>query len=378
MNKLRADVFERLKKNARKISEGLDFPDVKDEEWKYTNYELLQRLQEIRLDGTPNIDFKVEAGSSGVIAESLESAFNKNNNFMREYLGKVIPATGDKLAAMHYSHVAGGLFLLLPKNTHANVASSLSGENSSIHNLIVLEEGAELNYFENYSHAKGFLVDATEIVAKENSAVNFFSFQNLPKDVFHLSYKKALLHSYASCNWNYGIFGGKFSRWKVETSFEGEGSHSENTGVFFGDGNQHIDLITKAHHKVPHTTNNILARGCMKGVSSSIYRGLIKIDRLAQKSDSYLADHTLLLSKNAFANSIPSLQIEANDVRATHGATVGQIDKDQIFYLATRGLDEKNAESLIVEGFFESAMQKISNENVKKRFQSAIEGKLYE
>jgi len=369
--------LEGFKQNARKAYDGLQFPTIKDEDWRYINYNFLKNLQQVSLDGKAAVSFKLDTKSTGVVAAKLDES-GKAEEGIEEHLGKVILATEDKFVAAHYANISDGLFLFLPKNSSANITVNVSGKNSSVHNVIVLEEGAKLNYFENYSDSSGFLVDGTEIFAAENSSVNFFSFQNLPDDVFHLSYKKASLKRYAACNWTFGCFGGKFSRWKVETDFDGEGSQSENIGIFFGSKDRHFDISAVARHNVPHTTNNILARGVMKDSSTSVYRGLIRIEKHAQKSDSYLADHTLLLSKKAFANSIPSLQIEANDVRATHGATVGQIDRDQLFYLAARGLDEKEAEDLIVKGFFEAAMQKVPNEEMKKKFESAIDERLAE
>lgn len=364
--------LDELKGKAKEAFDRMQFPTAKDEEWRYIDYKFLNRLQEMRLDGKSEVNFKLETDSAGVIASKFQSSLES----MKRWFGQLIPEDSDKFIAAHYANISDGLFLFLPKNSSATVTVNISGKNSSVHNIIVLEQGAKLNYIENYSEAKNFLVDATEIFAAENSQVNFQSFQDLPPDVFHLSYKKAALQRYAVCDWNVGCFGGKFSRWKIETSFEGEGAQSENIGIFFGNGDQHIDISTIAHHVVPNTTSNILMKGAMRDSSSSVYRGLIRIEKAAQKTDSYLADHTLLLSEKAFANSIPSLQIEANDVRATHGATVGKIDKDQMFYLTSRGLSENEAERLIVKGFFEHMFQKIVNEELRNSFEEVIDKRL--
>jgi len=369
-------LLEEFRKNAIQDFDSIQFPTVKDEEWRYINFKFLKQLQEIRLDGQSSVDFKLETDSTDIIAITLKEAIQQIPQQVVKYLGKIIPLKKDKFVAAHYANLSDGLFLILPKNSSARLSANVSANNSSVHNIIILEEGAKLNYFENYSSASGFFVDATEIFAAENSSINFFSLQNLPRDVFHLSYKKASLQRYAVCNWNFGCFGGMFSRWMIDTSFDGEGAQAENIGVFFGNSGQHIDVSTTAHHIAPHTTNNILAKGVMKNTASSVYRGLIRIEKSAQKTDSYLADHTLILSEKAMANSIPSLQIEANDVRATHGATVGQLDKDQLFYLTSRGLDEKEAQRLIVKGFFEPVLQKIFNDEMKKRFENVIDERL--
>ena len=364
--------LDELRGKAKEAFDRIKFPTIKDEEWRYIDYRFLKQLQEMKLDGKSEVSFKLETESAGVIATKLQNSLDSE----KRWLGKLISENSDKFMAAHYANITDGLFLFLPKNSSAAITVNVSGKNSSVHNVIVLEQGAKLNYLENYSEAENFLVDATEIFAAENSQVNFQSFQNFSPGVFHISHKKAALQRYAVCDWNIGCFGGKFSRWKIETSFEGEGAQSENIGIFFGNGDQHIDISTIAHHVVPNTTSNILMKGAMRDSSSSVYRGLIRIEKAAQKTDSYLADHTMLLSEKAFANSIPSLQIEANDVRATHGATVGKIDKDQMFYLTSRGLSENEAERLIVKGFFEHVFQKIVNEELRNRFQEVIDKRL--
>jgi len=366
--------LEEFREKAEQEFSKQRFPTVKDEDWRYINYKFLKKMQEINLSGNADVDFMLETNSKAVIATNID----KNLELVKNYLGAIISPSTDKFIAAHYANISDGLFLLLPKNSSATLTLNISATNSAIHNIIVLQEGAKLNYFENYETGSGFVVDSTEIHAAENSQINFQSFQNFDNDTFHISYKTAALQRYAVCDWNFGCFGGQFSRWRIETRFDGEGAQSENIGVFFGRNEQHIDINTIARHVVPHTTNNILAKGVMKDSSSSVFRGLIRIEKPAQKTDSYLADHALILNKNATANSIPSLQIEANDVRATHGATISQLDKEQMFYLTSRGLSEKEAEKLIVNGFFEPVFQKILNDEVRNRYQQVINQRLSE
>jgi len=182
----------------------------------------------------------------------------------------------------------------------------------------------------------------------------------------------------ARFSWNIGCFGGKLSRVRQDTIFRGEGSGSETVGVFFGTSGQHIDITTNAHHTVAGTTNRILAKGVMAGNGTSVYRGMIRIEKAAQKTDSYLANNILLLSEKALANSIPGLKIDANDVKASHGATVGQIDEEQVFYLMARGLPRKEAEMLIVKGFFDPAISKIRDEGMRERYFESVERMMME
>ncbi len=134
--------------------------------------------------------------------------------------------------------------------------------------------------------------------------------------------------------------------------------------------------MTNAFHRVPNTSNNIFVKGVLKDASSSIYRGLIKIDKVAQQTNSYLSEHSLMIGKEALANSIPSLEIDANDVKASHGSTTGKVDEEQIYYLMSRGLTEKQAERLIIEGFFIPIIEKIPLESVRERITEAVEKKM--
>ena len=151
----------------------------------------------------------------------------------------------------------------------------------------------------------------------------------------------------------------------------GKGSSAKASGIYYGYRGQHFDFTTNVYHLVPNTSCNILVKGVLDGETSSVYRGKIKINKEAQITDSYQADHVLLLG-DAVSNSIPSLEIDANDVKASHGVTMGKPDEDEIFYLMARGLDNSTAEKLIINGFFSDAIDRISSEDIKIRFEEVL------
>ena len=213
---------------------------------------------------------------------------------------------------------------------------------------------------------------SVEIFAGENSVVNIVSVQKCGSDAKIFSFKEAVLSKDATVNMIFGSFGGSFHRLKSGTLLCGEGSNSEVLCGFKSSGKQHIDFTVNCNHAVPHTRNNIFAKGTVTDNSTSVFRGMIKVEKDAQQTDSYLSDHTLILSDKALANSIPSLQIEANDVKASHGATVGQIDEEQLFYLMTRGLSREQSEHLIVSGFFEPLIDRIVDKEHREIFRNAI------
>jgi Fe-S cluster assembly protein SufD len=148
------------------------------------------------------------------------------------------------------------------------------------------------------------------------------------------------------------------------------------SGFYFTDGVQHLDHDTQQNHLAPHTTSDLLFKGALKDHSRSVWQGMIYVAPGAQKTDGYQANRNLVLSPKAHADSIPGLEILADDVRCTHGATVGKIDADQVFYLRSRGISYAESERLIVEGFFDPIMQRIPFEGVRSRFQAAIIDKM--
>jgi Fe-S cluster assembly protein SufD len=156
---------------------------------------------------------------------------------------------------------------------------------------------------------------------------------------------------------------------------EGEGAEAKLSGCYFGDGSQHFDFHTYQNHKIGNSTSDLLFKGALRGRARTIYQGLIKIHPNAQRSDAYQANRNLILSDKARADSIPSLEIEANDVRCTHGATVGQVDDEQLFYLMARGLTRHEAEKLIIGGFFAPVLDRIPSESLRDLVTAAVERK---
>ncbi|MBI2076382.1 MAG: Fe-S cluster assembly protein SufD [Candidatus Aenigmarchaeota archaeon] len=341
---------------------SMQMPQEREEDWRYTDISKLdlKKLEIRKPDCRFDSQFAIPLNE---ISDDL-----LKNHFL------AMDVKRDKLLLLHESMFSNGAFVRIPKGVTANV-NIQSTQGLGNHTIIVLEPDSTLNFIEEYVPAdKGELnTSVVEIYAGEDSAINFFSFQNLMKNVYDFSYKFALAERNARINWIFGCFGGCLSRIKMETIFNGEGASSECIGTFLGDESRHIDLTTNVYHNVPNTSNNILARGVMKDSSSAVHHGLIRIEKPAFKTASFLESHSLLLGEGASSNPIPSLIIENNDVRATHGASVGQIDEDKMFYLTSRGISREDAERLIVEGFFDPVIRKIPLEGVQERFRNIIE-----
>lgn len=355
------DRFVEKRKAAFEQFNQLPMPKEREEEWRYTD---ISRLEIEKLPaGAP--ECKIDSPFAMPISEASDDTIRKY--FLSMGIKK------DKLLWLHEAMFSGSL-VRVPEGAEATVTMQLA-QGLGSHTIIVLEPNSSLNFVEEYLPAgRGELnTSVVEIYAGADSLVNFFSFQNLAKNVYDFSYKFASAGRNARINWVFGCFGGKISRIKTETLFNGQGASSECIGAFLGDASRHIDLTTNVYHNVPNTSNNILARGVMKDNSSAVHHGLIRIEKPAFKTASFLESHSLLLSEGASSNPIPSLIIENNDVRATHGASVGQIDADKMFYLESRGISREDAERLIVEGFFDPVIRKIPMEDMQERFRKVIE-----
>jgi Fe-S cluster assembly protein SufD len=176
--------------------------------------------------------------------------------------------------------------------------------------------------------------------------------------------------------WIGTLLGGKLLRQHTDTELEGQGAAMDMVGIFLASDRQHMDIDSFTDHIAPHTKGDVLYRGIIRDRARTIFQGLIKVQKAAQQTDSYLANHNLLLSPKARADSIPTLEIEANDVRCTHGATVGRVDEEQLFYLRSRGLSHDEAERLIVAGFVEPVLARIPAGPLRDHTRMAVEGKL--
>ncbi len=360
---LQEDFFAEKRKEALEKFTHMPIPEEREEEWRYTD------LKKFRLDfHAEDSEIALDGEENGIIFTDLMTAARNHPDVLKKYFGTSVKIT-DKFSAFHYANLANGILVVIPDGKSARLSSRISGGG---HTIIVTGRNSQLDYQEEHI-GNGFITDAVEIFVGEDSTINFASLQTCESDAVVFSFKEFNMKRGSRINIIYGSFGSAFHRLKSNTSLEGEGASSEVLCAYKSRKTQHIDFSVNAHHMVPHTHNNVLAKGTLADRSTAVFRGLIKIDKAAQQTDSYLADHTLLLSDGALANSIPALQIDANDVKASHGATIGQIDEEQLFYLMSRGLTREEAEHMVVTGFFEPLIDKIIDKTFQKRFRKAIE-----
>ncbi|MDR3633419.1 MAG: Fe-S cluster assembly protein SufD, partial [Isosphaeraceae bacterium] len=249
------------------------------------------------------------------------------------------------------------------------------------HTLVVLEDGAEATLVREtagraQAASQALHAGAIEIILGRGSKLRFVNIQNWDQETWHFSRERALVGPGAELQWTVGGLGSRLAKVNQEVALTGEGARAQVNGVMFTTGRQHLAYFTRQDHAAPHTTSDLLYKAGLKDKSRIVWRGMIRVEKDAQRTDAYQKDDNLILSDAARADSIPGLEIEANDVRCTHGATAGRVDEDMIFYARSRGIARDEAIRLIVEGFFANVYDRISLEPVRETLRQAVAAKL--
>lgn len=321
-----------------------------------------------------------------VIFTSLDEAVKRHPELVQKYfMQSGAQSQDEKFTTLNGAFWNGGTFLYVPKNVKVetpvrnfNVLSRAKAA-AFDHILIVVEEGAEVTFFEeNLStelQQQAFVNNIVEVFVKPGARLQYISLQNYGHTIYNFSHKRALIERDATMNWLVGTFGAQLSKSVIGSLLQGAGGNTEMLGLCFGDSNQVIDQNTLQIHEAPHTKSELLFKTALKEKARSIYKGTINVVPGAQKTDAYQANRNLVLGREARADSIPGLEIEANDVRCTHGATVGTVDAEQLFYLMSRGLSRGEAVKIIVDGFFEPVLRRIPDEHVAARLRKTIDEK---
>jgi Fe-S cluster assembly protein SufD len=244
----------------------------------------------------------------------------------------------------------------------------------------VVERGAEVTVIDEYMSDdldEGSLsLNGVEVFGGEGALVNYLGLQRFGSGVQHFTMQHANTPKDCTLNSFNVTIGADLSRCDITSHLLGEGSDSEMLAVWFGDGDQHFDYHTLQHHAAPSARSDLLFKGALAGSAESIFRGLIRVDVGAQLTDAYQTNRNLLLSAESQATTLPSLEIAADDVKCSHGASVGQVDEHQLFYLTSRGLTRAQAERLLVFGFFGEVLARMPVESVRERMTDAIERKI--
>lgn len=326
-----------------------------------------------------SLDDKLAA--KGVVFGSLEEVAATHPDLIRKYLFTKFDPDYDKFAALHAAFWTGGQFLYVPRGVvidrPLHIGSVLSdGATDTTHTLIVLEEGAEATVLHESNSvsqdAAGLHIGAIEIVQAAGSHLRYVTLQEYGHKTFNFAHQKADVGRDATLQWTIAAMGSLLSKVNQSVELTGPGANSQVNGVLFTEGRQHVAYHTLQHHKAESCRSDFLYKSAQQDKSRTVWRGMIKVDPDAQKTDGYQRNDNLILSNVARADSIPGLEIEADDVRCTHGSTTAKVDEEQIFYARCRGFTRKEATRMIVSGFFQQIFDRITIDSVRDALASAI------
>jgi Fe-S cluster assembly protein SufD len=324
----------------------------------------------------------------GAVFADLNRAVKDYPELLKRYLltDAVSPAD-DIFTALHAAFWTSGILLYVPRGVSLEaplfdlIGLTQDGHVDMSHALIVLEEGAEATLVRETAGrgdatVPSLHVGALEVFLAQGSRLRLVNIQNWDDNTWHFSRERALVGRDASLQWTVGGLGARVAKVNQEVALNGRGANAQVNGVMFTTGRQHLAYFTRQDHIAPHTTSDLLYKGGLKDKSRIVWKGMIRVEKDAQRTDAYQKNDNLVLSGSARADSIPGLEIEANDVRCTHGATAGRVDEEMIFYAQARAIERQTAIRLIVEGFFANVYDRITVEPVRETLRQAVATKL--
>jgi Fe-S cluster assembly protein SufD len=378
----------------------LPIPDTTQEHWRFTNLKGFdpeafgqngtgsESYPSSRRDSMLDLDIAglamvtedgvvVDRAPEGVTFEPLDEAHPR----LHELVG-----ADEKFAAHNAAVWQHGLLVHVPRGVeleqplYVRIASSVEEGSLFFRLLVVAEPDSRFTLIEEYSSAspeqRAYTNVVAELFVEQGAKLEYVSLQNLSRETWHFATHHARVERDAELDWVAGGFGSKKGKTWIQNDLAGQGATSRVTGAYFTDGDQHIDYDTFQLHQAPSTTSDFAFKGALRDTSTAVWRGMIRVEPDAQKTNAYQENRNLMLSPTTHAVPIPGLEILANDVRCTHGATVSRVDSDQLFYAMARGLTRPDAERLILRGFFQDVLDRIELEPVREALSEALEARI--
>ena len=381
------DWLGKRRRGALATYERLPMPSKTDEEWRRTDISGLNTAEYSELEHRNG--FHLDALSSlprGVILEPLRVAAEKHPELVEPHLFSLIRTDRDRFTALHAAFFTGGTFLYVPDGVE--IKEPIVGQHTSHaggtaflpHTLIVAGRGARFHYLDEYispdDEPAAYRSGSAEIFVGEGAEVGYVAVQKWGRNAWHFADQRARLQKGATLRLFNVTLGARFSKTRVEASLVGQGANAELKAIYLASGKQFFDFHTLQDHQVGNTRSDLLFKGALQDTARAVYAGLIRIEKGAARSDAYQANRNLVLSDHAKATSIPMLEIDNNDVRCTHGATVGPVDPQHLFYLRSRGIPEQTAKRMIVQGFFGDVLDRIPFDHARNLIEAELETRL--
>ena len=400
--------LEMVRTSAMDRFEQLGFPSVRNEEWKYTNLAALSkenfvpatRSEEapavsgfvypetesahlVVVDGFLREDLSVKTGLDGVVAIDLVSAAAdaRYNKLVRKYLARDAGYDNNGLTALNTAFLQSGVFLLIPKNvelkTPLQITYVADAENGASfpRALIVVEENSSATVIENFVSKKGgryFTNSIAEIIVKDGARLHHYRLQRESKQAFHTATTAAELGRSSHYDTTSINLGAQLSRHDVSVVMDHEGATTSVDGLYMVGSDQHTDTHSVIDHRQPHCTSHQLYKGILDGNGRAVFNGKVFVREGAQKTDAMQTNKNLLLSDKARVDTKPQLEIYADDVKCAHGAAVGQIEPEELFYLETRGINPELGRNLLTYGFAEEVIAKIEIESIRSQLDETV------
>jgi Fe-S cluster assembly protein SufD len=388
--------------------QALPVPSQETEEWRYTD------LSDFALDFVPHAPGHGEGApapagaglaasilqhnssvvmttsgqdleSRGVIFCDLDLAAEKYPELVDPHLHSLVPTDRTMFTALHGAFRTGGTFLYVPADVAVEMplqtVTYLDADGAAVfpHTLLIAERGAEVTFIDRYVSPdleRGLSDAITEIVVGDGAHVRYASIQEWGDGVTHLSVQRTRLGRDADFRSLAVGFGASLARAEVEAVLAEHGGFSELLGVFFADEDQHFDHRSVQDHAAPNCTSDLLYKGALLDRSRAVYSGWVHVRPDAQKTIAMQTSRNIVLSEHAKADAIPNLEIEANDVRCGHAASVGPVEEETLFYLQSRGIPRDEAERLVVTGFFQEVLDRVTLDEVRHGAELAIQEEL--
>ncbi len=374
----------------------LPLPSTKDEHWRFTDLKGFDpdawtangaaaiaappSLLDLDVAGVAHVGeagIEIERAPEGIRFEPLSD----DHELLYSLVG-----WDEKFAAHNAALWKHGLLVHVPRGVvvekplYVRIANAIEGGSLFWRLLIVAEPESRFAVIEEYASASpelsGYSNAAVEIVVQDAAKVEYISLQNYSHATWHFASHHGRVERDAELDWVAAGFGSEKGKVRIQNDLAGPGATSRVTGAYFADGTQHLDYDTFQEHMAPSTTSDFAFKGALRDNARAVWRGMIRVEEGAQKTNAYQENRNLLLSKTAHADSIPGLEILANDVRCTHGATLGRVDRELLFYLMTRGLNRAEAERVIVRGFFQDVLDRVELEPVREALAAALEARI--
>jgi Fe-S cluster assembly protein SufD len=372
---------------------NLPIPDTTEEHWRFTDLKGFDPESFVSKGHVPvsdtgtMLDLDV-SGYATVTADGIDiSQAPEGVRFepLPEDYERLYSLIGwdEKFAAHNAAMWQHGLLVVIPKGVVLEkplyVRIAVTGQ-TFWRLVVVAEEGSRASLIEEYASpgpaTEAYSNAVTELFVEANAKLEYVSLQNLSTETWHFASHHARVERDAELDWVAGGFGSKRGKTRIRNDLNGQGATSRVTGAYFADGTQHLDYDTFQEHIAPNCESDFAFKGALRDNATAVWRGMIRVEPDAQKTNAYQECRNLMLSPTAHAVPIPGLEIMANDVRCTHGATVSRVDREQLFYLMSRGLPRAEAERLVVRGFFQDVLDRIELEPVREAVTAALEARI--